>query len=499
MLIYQNLSQIIIAIISCVLLSMACDDETVSRDGKGGEGAGSEGGSVMTLGGDEAGAGGDREGEQEAGVEGGIEGGISGGAEGGEVVGGMTVEEECEGTCTILSSCFTEDDVCYLDEEGLTAFNEACVDRCVGFDPFAAVAEGLDTCEDTQAFLLQQIPEVLQEGCGEVIPDHSECKPFSDRLATCIGERCEPLASHDEALSLILIGLCVDGSAEDPEAAMFFQSVSEATPCDQPILEIFTGYFVEGDPNDPNSNGFSQYCSGGPLVATETCELACSNLRPCLPPDDPEAMALADPNTCQLFCEVVPEFPAELWTCLAGVNGCVDAGACFGAVEGDNGVCGHFITSVTRCITEECPSLTSRPEVLIEIARDHCVEALDTNPDAYAIFEGFTADTPCDDMTLSYFIEGLTTSTDETASGILAPHCASDIPLTPSMRCASICEQINPCVPESEEAAPYALIDSCAILCDLPAGLPEETWTCFESIDPFIGAEGCQEVLACVE
>ena len=242
---------------------------------------------------------------------------------------------ECASSCDALLDCIntSEDSACQTDAVTLDLISSACQDRCESFAPFSVIASGIDTCEDWFVFAEQQLEEDWLSECGGSSSSLSiDCRPFGDRITSCMLEACMPLNTYETGLANFMTSLCQDQASMDQDAAAFLASVDESMPCTHPILEAYTNYFLQENPSDPEAGSLAEICEGNPQNTEETCDNACRHLGPCIPPGS-DGEALADYDNCTFYCALSPEIPSELWQCLEESALCSSVGNCFAMAE----------------------------------------------------------------------------------------------------------------------------------------------------------------------
>ena len=239
--------------------------------------------------------------------------------------------QACEANCTALLDCLntSEDNACQTDSVGLAQVSMACQARCESFAPFSVIASGIDSCENWLVFAEQQLEEEWLSGCGtNVSISNIDCNPFGERIASCMVEECVPLDTYEIGLAGLMSSLCQEQASMDAEAAAFLASVNENMPCNHPILEAYSNYFLQENPMDPEAGSLVDICGGNLQNPAETCENACRHLGPCIPPGS-DGEDLADYDTCIFYCALFPDIPSELWLCIEESPLCTSVGGCF--------------------------------------------------------------------------------------------------------------------------------------------------------------------------
>ena len=158
------------------------------------------------------------------------------------------INQECEVNCNALLDCLniSETDTCQTDSVGLAQVSMACQARCESFAPFNVIASGIDSCENWFVFAEQQLEEDWLSGCGTNMSiSNIDCNPFGERIASCMVEECMPLDAYEIGLAGLMSSLCQEQASIDAEAAAFLASVNENMPCNHPILEAYSNYFLQ--------------------------------------------------------------------------------------------------------------------------------------------------------------------------------------------------------------------------------------------------------------
>ncbi len=296
------------------LALLACDDSTEQA---GTEQAGTEQAGTEQAGTEQAGT--EQAGTEQAGTE----------QAGTEQAG--TEVNECELSCTALLDCLntTEEESCQATPVELVQLSTVCQERCNSFEPFSSIALGIDTCEDWFVFAEQQLGDDWLNRCGTTTPvSQIDCAPFGTRVASCLVDACMPLDPYTRGVSNLMMTLCQEQASMNAESATFLASVNETMPCDHPILEAYTNYFLQEDPMNPEAGAWRNVCEGDLQNSAETCDTACRHLGPCIPPGS-DGEALADYDTCTFYCAVSPDIPSELWACIEESAVCTSVGGCF--------------------------------------------------------------------------------------------------------------------------------------------------------------------------
>lgn len=452
--------------------------------GGGGEATGGQGGAGVT-----GGAGG-----ASVGGAGGTGTGGAGAAGAGGAGPDAGIPEACGAVCEHVADCAAE--VCGDAAAGArAAIVQDCAATCGANPSFEIVAGGIETCNDLVDFGRQSLGATFNTVCdAAAVPDevYPVCEIFGERLSTCLVEACPAMRAVAGAAAgayrYYCNGAANNGELDPGQLAMY---LTPETPCStQFIADIVAEQTGEGGDLAP-------FCAHGPYSSPQTCAAACADIGPCIQPGA-DGQELRDPDFCAYVCAISASPSPEVWACLeaTGPDQCEAAGACFALSQPpDVEACAPYAARVAACTTETCPTVAPYDAGLEYVLRLYCNQAVQSDPNALPVVTAVTAETPCDDAAIAPLVVGLTA--DDPAredDGTLAPYCAGMSAMRDAATCASACERLSPCLPDTADARALRNTDYCTFFCGTDqAGITPEQWACVGAAN--IG--DCDTTLGC--
>lgn len=466
----------------------AVDTPELDAEASGGSGGGPTGGQ----------SGGALAGGAGGGGSGGLGNGgtAAGGADAGSggATGDAAVSEACGPVCERVADCAAE--VCGEAAAGArAAIVQDCVSTCGANPSFEIVSGGIETCGDLVDFGRQSLGATFNTVCdAAAVPDevYPVCEIFGERLSTCLVEACPALQAAAGAAAgayrYYCNGAANNGELDPVQLGMYLTS---ETPCStQFIADIVaeqTG--AAGD--------LAPFCAHGPYNSPQTCAAACADIGPCIQPGG-EGQELRDPDFCAYVCAVGESPSPAVWSCLesTGPEQCEAAFACFAlSTPPEVPECVTYAARVAACTTETCPEVATYDAGLAYVLRLYCNQAVQSDANARPVVSAVTPETPCDDMAIAPLVVGLTADDPERDDdGTLALYCAGASAMRDAAACATACERLSPCLPDTSDARALRDTDYCTFFCGTDqAGITTEQWTCAGAA----AAGDCEAALGC--
>lgn len=397
--------------------------------------------------------------------------------------------DPCPAACARLSACITE--TCGgTSADFSAAADAACAHEC-GANPSLAlqITDAAD-CAGVIALAGTSIGAPLTDGCptgSDAFVHHPVCDVFGERFSTCVVERCANAAEYASTFTPAYARFCDNSiNGGDFTEGQLNALISPNTPCNSPVLG---GVLDSATAED---GAIRAFCDNGPAVDLQTCLDACDTVAPCLTQDTGYGIA-QDPAVCAFVCLATNTLPAAVWACGAALPddatcdtslACLDPNA---VPEGPLPECEVVAARVTACTLEQCPGIASVSEGHTLAARGACNDAIHAAPDTRPQYQAITADTPCDDPTLSGYVSAYVSGPD---ARICQDGPVNDI----ETLCRPACAVVAPCLPPEGDLAALRDLAACEYYCaQAPDQVPAEAWSCFAA------AQSCGDAFACVQ
>jgi hypothetical protein len=232
--------------------------------------------------------------------------------------GPLTPAATCRAACAVVASCITDENA----DNGYLRNADRCVELCVGVaSPPAAAWACTANLQPGQCSALGQCfapPPV--EACGA----------YGERAAACVAATCAPIAPFGAGLAGQLRTFCDGEVAAGRAHPEMLADIGPETPCEDPRLAPAVAALTAPPAPDGTGGGaLAAVCRDGTVEPEDRCDAACRHFGPCIPEND-NAAALRDLDTCRYFCATTHDVPDALWQCLEGAdNGCPSIAPCF--------------------------------------------------------------------------------------------------------------------------------------------------------------------------